>query len=104
MVKYVCNALSGKMLSQLSRFNLDGIEITEDFFRRMTQDAVSFIGHHDLAEKFDVEYNRENLYLKDGDVLYVAQYDDEGRNKKEEKGVVKEEKPIQYFQIYVLGD
>lgn len=100
MVKYVCNAQSGQMLNYLTKFRLDGIAITEDFFREMTRDAVSYMGHKDLAEKFDLPYNRENLYLKDGDVLYVAQYES-GRTKEEEKGLDNENRPLIFFQIYV---
>lgn len=100
MTKYVCNALSGQMLNELSKFQLDGIEITEDFFRDMTQDAVSFMGHQDIADMFNLHYKRENLFLKDGDVLYIAQYVG-GRTKEEDSTLDIKDKPLKFYQIYV---
>ena len=100
MSKFVCNALSGQMLNDLSKFQLDGIEITEDFFRDMTQDAISFMGHQDIAEKFGLEYNRENLFLKGGDVLYIAQYVG-GRTKEADSQIDIKDKPLKFYQIYI---
>ena len=88
------------MLNDLSKFTIDGIEISEEFFRKMTNDAQSFIGHRDLSELFGLEYNRENLYLKDGDVIYICQYVG-GRTKEEESNVDIKNKPLKFFQIYV---
>lgn len=100
MTKYVCNALSGQMLTRLSKFHLDGIEISEEFFYNMTRDAKSFMGHHDVADKFNLEYNRGNIYLKDGDVLYVAQ-NDAGRLKENETIKDINNVPLKYYQILV---
>lgn len=99
-MKYVCNAMSGQMLNDLSKFQLDGIEITEEFFRQMTTDAQSFMGHQDIAEMFGLEYNRENLFLKGGDVLYIAQYVG-GRTKEEDNVLDISDKPLKFYQIYV---
>ena len=102
MTKYVCNALSGQMLSQLSKFNLDGVQITEQLFYDMTRDAESYMGHHDICEKFDLTYNRGNIYLKDGDILYVAQ-NSSGRTETPTGEVDIKDKPLIFFQIFVEG-
>ena len=36
-------------------------------------DVVSCIGHEDLAKMTGYEYNRTNIVLNRGDVLYIAQ-------------------------------
>ena len=95
MTKYVCTSFSLQMIRELSRFQLDGVEITEDFFFKMTRDAVSYMRHEDLAERFHLPYNRSDIFLKNGDVLYVAQYD-----KEEDNG--EEIKPLKFYQVYVL--
>lgn len=100
MTKYVCNALSGQMLSQLDKFTLDGVQINEKFFYQMTRDAESYMGHHDICEKFDLSYNRGNIYLKDGDILYVAQ-NSNGRTETPTGEVDITEKPLVFFQIFV---
>ena len=99
MTKYVCNAISIQMLMGLSKFRLDAIEISKDFFFKMTRDAISFMGHHDIAELLRLDYNRSDLYLKDGDVLYIAQY--VGGRTSETTEIPIEDKPLKFYQIIV---
>lgn len=49
------------------------VEITKERFDYYKQHAVSYVGHRDLAKLLDVDYNRESLKLRDGDILLVAQ-------------------------------
>ena len=99
MTKYVCNAFSIQMLINLSKFKLDGIEISKDFFTKMTRDAKSFMGHHDIADLFDLEYNRTDLFLKDGDVLYISAY--VGGRTKPNENIDIADAPLKFYQIMV---
>ena len=100
MTKYVCNALSIQMLTQLSRFHLDGVEITKDFFMKMTRDADSFMGHHDISDMLDLKYNRDDIFLKHGDILYIATHVS-GRTKNPNEQIDIKDKPLKYYQIFV---
>ena len=88
------------MLINLPKFRLDGIEISEEFFIKMTRDAESFMGHQDISEKFDLEYNRSDIFLEDGDILYLASYVG-GRTKQPNEEIDITDKPIKFFQIIV---
>ena len=41
--------------------------------KELLKDIKSVIGHQDTANVLGVEMNRENVALKEGDILYVAQ-------------------------------
>lgn len=73
MAKYVTNAISFQMLKEMAKGKLVWSIIDEGLFRLLIEDAESYMGHEDLAEKFDIAYNRKPLTLKAGDVLYVSQ-------------------------------
>lgn len=68
MNAYISNAFSLQMLDlseahTISVFPVDGFPST----------AVSVVGHPDTAAVLGVPFNRTNLKLSKGDVLYVAQ-------------------------------
>lgn len=81
MKKYLANAFSLQMLGSLpviakikdvvresEIFNVD-----DDGKKHLNSDIISAIGHEDTARVLNVPYNRINLSLKSGDILYVAQ-------------------------------
>lgn len=69
---FLTNSFSLQMLTKFpSDFRCT--EITKEKFDYYKQQAVSYIGHHDLAYLLSVDYNRESLKLREGDVLLVAQ-------------------------------
>lgn len=80
MKKYLANAFSLQMLGPLpviakikdvvresEIFNVD------DGKKHLNSDIISAIGHEDTARVLNVPYNRINLSLRSGDILYVAQ-------------------------------
>lgn len=95
MTKYVCNAFSAQMLLQMARGRLSWVFIDKSLFEFLIEDAVSFMGHKDLAEEFDVDYNRKPFYLKKGDCIYISQVVTRRENKKDGK------KEVVYLQIFV---
>ena len=70
-MEYLGNAFSLQMLEH----PMANIEVCEiDKSEVPFDSATSIIGHADLANILGVKTNRVNTKLKDGDVLYVAQY------------------------------
>ena len=71
-MKFIANAFSLQMPimpSGLAQWN----EITKERFDYLCQDAISYVGHEDIAKMLGVECNRETLKLRENDVLLVAQ-------------------------------
>lgn len=72
MNKYISNAFSFQML-----LGNEGVlkwkNISEDYFKKETQDAYSCVGHTDLANILGVDYNREPICLHNQDILYLCQ-------------------------------
>ena len=95
MTKYLCNSISAQMLLNMTKGKLSWVFIDESMFKFLIEDAVSVIGHQDLADKLGVPYNREPISLKEGDVLYIAQVcNHRGKNSNGEE-------EIKYLQIFV---
>lgn len=73
LLKYVGNAFSPAMFKKEEGDILISIKtITEHQYRKAATHAKSVIGHPELAEYFDLPLNRETVYLKRGDILYIA--------------------------------
>lgn len=72
-MKIISNSFSLQMLNGDSVVSVK--EITEDEFDKITADPtiVSAVGHSDTALLLGVKFNRINVSLNKGDVLYVAQ-------------------------------
>ena len=68
---YISNAFSLQMLTGDAMISVK--EITADDFNKVKATAKSVVGHKDTATVLGVEFNRENITLNKGDVLYVAQ-------------------------------
>lgn len=71
-MKFIANAFSLQMLTTTGGC-MQWNEISKEKFDLLTQDAISYVGHEDMAHMLNVEYNRETLKLREGDVLLVAQ-------------------------------
>lgn len=69
---YVSNAFSLQMLNEKD-FNVRVNEISEEHFNSIAPFLKSAIGHQDTASVLNLECNRENLKLNQGDFLIVAQ-------------------------------
>lgn len=69
-MKYIGNAFSAAMIEE--ELSVHFIPITENQYLRQRDHAKSIIGHPELAEYFDLPYNRETVRLKVGDELYIA--------------------------------
>lgn len=80
MVVYVNNAYSTKMLDN-ALFMQEEIEFEE--FNEACKDpnVINCIGHPDTAEMFGVEMTRKNIRLKDGDILFVCEMNNESRTR-----------------------
>ena len=73
-MKYVANGFSPKMLRRRPGGHLVKFrDISVDEFMKNRKDAVSIIGHHNLAENLGLPRNRFNVWLEGGDVVYVIQ-------------------------------
>lgn len=68
---FISNAFSLQMLNSNAMISIE--EISEEDFNNVKSTAKSVVGHEDTANVLGVEFNRENITLNKGDVLYVAQ-------------------------------
>lgn len=68
---YISNAFSLQMLNSDAMISVE--EIPEEDFNNVKNIAKSVVGHEDTANVLGVEFNRENITLNKGDILYVAQ-------------------------------
>jgi len=66
---FLSNAFSLQMLGEFPA----SVRISEVSREEIPVDAVSIVGHKDTAAVLGVPMNRQNITLKKGDVLYVAQ-------------------------------
>lgn len=74
-MEYLLNGFSTKMLEYRRKGHIVVFEdIKEKEFYEHREDAVSAIGHRELAEKYEVPLNRFNILLKQGDEAYIVTY------------------------------
>jgi len=97
MSEYICNAISLQMFKLLDCFKLNGVRLSESQFNEMSKQAKSFVGHKVAADEMGVEYNRDDLLLKSGDILYVRQI--AGKRLPEGVNQIPADSEIQYWQI-----
>lgn len=71
-MKYISNALSPKMLNPYKQLNFTMQETTYDEIQENKNELISSIGHANIAEHLNIEKNRINIQLEDGDTLYLA--------------------------------
>lgn len=71
-MKFIISNLSLAMFDS-KNFNLSVREINEKEFRALSCGAYSHIGHLDIAEMCELEYNREPVHVRIGDQLFLVQ-------------------------------
>jgi len=69
---FLASSFSFQMITNFPS-DLHTDEITKEKFDYYKQHAISYMGNEDLANLLNVDYNRESLKLRGGDVLLVAQ-------------------------------
>lgn len=69
---YISNSFSMQMV-EASNGLIGFKELNKNDFEFETRNAVSVVGHQDTATILGVEFNRQNISLKKGDILFVAQ-------------------------------
>ena len=71
MVNYIGNGYSDNMIKHIEE---DVVIMRSKVTKEdIPNDVISCIGHEDLAEQIGYPYNRTNIVLNRGDVLYIAQ-------------------------------
>ena len=70
---YISNAFSLQMVSE-DKYKLNVEEISKDSFDKIKDIALSCVGHEETANILEVKYNRTNISLLKGVILYVAQF------------------------------
>ena len=69
-MRYVGNGFSANMVD--GDFLLKFESISEEEFMENAMQAHSVIGHEDIADELGLEFNREQIKLVDGDVLFLV--------------------------------
>lgn len=73
-MKYIINGFSTKMLRKNKKGHLMRFyDITQQEFDEIKQEAVSAIGHYNIAELLGIPRNRFNIQLEKGDEAYIVQ-------------------------------
>ncbi len=71
-MKYISNGFSPKMLNPKKELNFV-IELSSyDEIRENRNDLISSIGHQNIADHLQIEKNRINILLDEGDMLYLV--------------------------------
>ena len=71
-MKYISNGFSPKMLNPKKELNFV-IELSSyDEIRENRNDLISSIGHQNIADHLQIEKNRINILLDEGDTLYLV--------------------------------
>lgn len=100
MTNYISNAFSPNMIEDEGVVRITRVDKEE--FTRAGEYCNSVIGHYEIAKALGLEYNRENIALLPGDVLYVVT---PGHRPKNQLGTfIPERKGWIYRKIEVLRD
>lgn len=71
-MKYVSNGFSPKMLNPNKELNFT-IELSSyDEIQNKKNELISSIGHQNIADHIQIEKNRMNILLDEGDTLYLV--------------------------------
>ncbi|AWX31771.1 DUF1874 domain-containing protein [Methanosphaera sp. BMS] len=71
-MKYISNGFSPKMLNPKKELNFV-IELSSyDEIQENRNDLISSIGHQNIADHLQIEKNRINILLDEGDTLYLV--------------------------------
>lgn len=100
MTNYISNAFSPNMIEDEGVVRITRVD--KEAFVKAGEYCNSVIGHPEIAEAFGLEYNRENIALLPGDVLFVVT---PGHRPKSQLGTfIPESKGWIYRKIEVLRD
>ena len=100
MTNYISNAFSPNMIEDEGIVKITRVD--KEAFVKAGEYCNSVIGHPEIAEAFGLEYDRENIALLPGDVLYVVT---PGHRPKSQLGTfIPEGKGWIYRRIVVLRD
>lgn len=69
-MKFITSGQSFNMIVDPS-ITWDIDELTQEEFEFMSYDAVSYVGHEDVAKLLNVEYNKAPITVRPGDMLFV---------------------------------
>ena len=72
-MKYIGNAFSPAMINdEDGSVHLVITSITKSQFLKVRDKCKSIMGHPEIAEYFDLPFNRESIRLHRGDILYIV--------------------------------
>lgn len=69
-MEYIGNAFSPSMIRGDALIRIEAI--TREEFCNKRYDAISIIGHPEIAEHFGLKLNRQSILLYPGDELYIV--------------------------------
>ena len=70
-MKYITTSISLSMV-QSNDYDLEIHRLSEDEFKVLIKGAYSCVGYEDVADILGIEYNKEPVKARPGDILYVA--------------------------------
>ena len=71
-MKFIISSFSWEMFNNFPNITVDKYELTEDEFQASILDALSHVGHEDIAKAINVAFNKEPLQVRPGDMLLYA--------------------------------
>ena len=70
-MKFVVSSISPNMIDN-GRFLLNFTEVSSTTFQHELDDAISHVGHEDIADTINVAYNKTPVHVRYGDTLLYA--------------------------------
>ncbi|MDO5825408.1 MAG: hypothetical protein BZ137_00900 [Methanosphaera sp. rholeuAM130] len=80
-MKYVSNAFSPKMLDCNKELTFQMEKSSYGEIQMHKKELVSSIGHQNIADHLQIEKNRINILLDEGDLIYVVTSDKDNHEK-----------------------
>ncbi|MBE6488814.1 MAG: DUF1874 domain-containing protein [Methanosphaera stadtmanae] len=71
-MKYLSNGFSPKMLNPNKTLTFTLKETTYEEIMKNKNELVNSIGHQIIADHLDIEKNRINIQLEEGDIIYIV--------------------------------
>lgn len=73
-MRYVGNVCTPNMNSEVELVQIPTAISWEEFDEALKGDFINCMGHDDVAHMVGLEKNRISISLRDGDVIFIAQY------------------------------
>jgi len=70
-MKFIISSFSWEMFDQ-ANITVDRYKLSEEEFQMAIIDAVSHVGHEDIAKLINVTYNKDPVHARIGDILLYA--------------------------------